>query len=91
MKLTCAQCKKPARKFYRIASDEGDLVCRRCLLKNNKAGCDNCDKVTILYVVWDDGGPDGRVLCRDCFLSEARADFFDVEVYREALLEEAAA
>ena len=92
MKLICAQCKKPARKFYRVASDEGELVCRRCLLENSKADCDRCEKeATVLYRVWDNDQSTKEVLCLDCFLSETRADYFDVEVYREALLEEAAA
>ena len=87
MKTTCAWCKKPARKFYRIATDDIELVCRKCILKDSQAACGNCEKVTTLHTVWDDGGPTDEKLCRDCFLSATRADCFEINEYREVLEE----
>lgn len=87
MKLTCARCKKHTRKFYRIVGDDPELVCRKCVLKDNQAACGNCGKVTILYKVWDAAGLTDERLCRDCFLSEARADVDEIDDYRMVLEE----
>lgn len=88
MKLTCARCGRHARKWYRTMStcDDGELICRDCLLKYAKADCDNCDKAAQLYAMGDCGG-DTAYVCKSCYLSGCQAEPDEVDDYRE-LLEE---